>query len=85
MTKTTVPHGRSNSNKGVGNSSKGGHSAGRRASVIQPDDHIFGCKILHRQTKRVKFHKAPIVSGKTMNRKETLIHVKSKQNIIKVK
>jgi hypothetical protein len=97
MTKTTVPRGRSNSNKGVRNSSKGGHSAGRwserprkthrvqRASAIQPDDHIFGCKILHRQTKRVKFHKAPIVSGKTMNRKETLIHVKSKQNIIKVK
>jgi hypothetical protein len=97
MTKTTVPRGRSNNSKGVGNSSKAGHSAGRwsersgkthrvqRVGAIQPDDHVFGCKILHRQTKRVKFHRASIVSGKTTNRKETLNHVRSKQNIIKVK
>jgi hypothetical protein len=29
MTKTMVPHGRSNSSKGVGNNNKGGHSARR--------------------------------------------------------
>jgi hypothetical protein len=29
MIKMTVPRGRSNNSKGVGNSSKGGHSAGR--------------------------------------------------------
>jgi hypothetical protein len=97
MTKTTVPRGRSNSRKGVGNSSKGSHSARRwserpgkmhriqRTGAIRPDDHVLGCKILHKQTKRVKFHSAPIVSGKTMNRKETLNHVRSKQNIVKVK
>jgi hypothetical protein len=97
MTKTTVPRGRSNSSKGVGNSSKGGHSAGRwserpekthrvqRASAIRPNDHVLDCKILHRQTKRVKLHRASIVSGKTTNRKETLNHLRSKQNIVKVK
>jgi hypothetical protein len=97
MTKTTVPRGWSNNSKGVGNNSKGGHSAGRwserpgkthcvqRAGAIRPDDHILGCKILHRQTKQVKFHRAPIVSGKTTNREETLNHVRSKQNIVKVK
>jgi hypothetical protein len=46
---------------------------------------FFGCKILHRQTKRIKFHIAPIVSFKMMNREEILNHVRSKQNIIKVK
>jgi hypothetical protein len=97
MTKTAVPSCRSNNSKAVGNSSKGGHNAGRwserprkthrvqRVGAIQPDDHVLGCKILHRQTKQVKFHKAPIVSGKTMNRKETLNHVRNKQNIVKVK
>jgi hypothetical protein len=97
MTKTTVPRGRSNNSKGVGNNSKGGHSVGRwserprkthrvqRADAIRPDDHVLGCKILHRQTKRVKFHRAPIVSGKTTNREETLNHVRIKQNIVKVK
>jgi hypothetical protein len=97
MTKTTVPRGRSSSSKGVGSSSKGCHNAGRwserprkthcvqKADAIRPDDHVLGCKILHRQTKRVKFHSAPIVSGKTMNRKETLNLIRSKQNIVKVK
>jgi hypothetical protein len=37
------------------------------------------------QTKQTKFHRAPVVSGKTMNREETLNHVRSKQNIVKVK
>jgi hypothetical protein len=93
----TVPHGRSNNSKGVGNNSKDGHSVGRwsekpgkthrvqRVSAIRPDDHVLGCKILHRQTKWVKFHRAPIVSGKTTNGEETLNHVRSKQNIVKVK
>jgi hypothetical protein len=97
MTKTMVPRGRSNSSEGVGNSSKGGHSAERwserpekihrvqQIGAIRPDDHVLGCKILHRQTKRVKFYRAPIVSGKMMNREETLYHVRSKQNIVKVK
>jgi hypothetical protein len=31
--------------------------------AITPDDHIPGSKILHRDTKRVKFHSALIVSG----------------------
>jgi MOSC domain-containing protein YiiM len=96
MTKTTVPCGRSNISKGMGNSSKGGHSVGRwserpgkthrvqRVGAIQPDDHVLGRKILHRQTKQVKFHRALVVSGKTMNREETLNHVRSKQNIVKV-
>jgi hypothetical protein len=93
----TVPHGRSDNSKGVENSSKGGHSARRwsegpgkthrvqRAGAIRPDDHVLGCKILHRQTKWIKFHRAPIVSGKTTNREETLNHVKGKQNIVEVK
>jgi hypothetical protein len=93
----TVPRGQSNNSKGVGNSSKGGHRAGRwserpkkthrvqRAGAIRPDNHVLGCKILHRQTKRVKFYRAPIVSDKTTNRKETLNHVRSKQNIVKLK
>jgi hypothetical protein len=97
MTKTTVPRGRSNSSKGVGNSSKGGHSAGRwserprkthrvqRDSAIRSDDHVLGCMIIHRQTKWVKFHRAPIVSGKRMNKEKTLNHVRSMQNIVKVK
>jgi hypothetical protein len=97
MTKTTVPRDRSNNSKGMGNSSKGGNSVGRWSErprkthrvqwdgAIRPDDHVLGCKILHRQTKRVKFHRAPIVSGKTMNKKETLNHVRSKQNVVKVK
>jgi hypothetical protein len=97
MTKTTVQRGRSNNSKGVGNSSKGGHNAGRwserpgkthrvqRAGAIRPDDHVLGCKILHRQIKWVKFHRASIVSDKTMNREETLNHVSRKQNIVKVK
>jgi hypothetical protein len=97
MTKTTVPSGQSNSSKGVGNNNKGGHNTGRwserpgkmhrvqRADAIRHDDHVLGCKILHRQTKRIKFHEAPIVSGKTTNREETLNHVRSKQNIVKVK
>jgi hypothetical protein len=92
-----VPRGRSNNSKGVRNNSKGGHGVGRwserpgrthrvqQADAIRYDNHILGCKILHRQTKWVKFHRAPIVSGKTMNRKETLNHVRSKQNIVKVK
>jgi hypothetical protein len=66
---------------GVGNSSKGGHNTERwserpgkthrvqRAGGILPDDHVLGCKILHKQTKRIKFHKAPIVSGETTNRR----------------
>jgi hypothetical protein len=57
----------------------------QRAGAIQPDNHVLGCKILHRQTKRVKFHRAPVVSGKTTNREETLNHVRSKQDIVKVK
>jgi hypothetical protein len=97
MTKSTVPRGRSNSSKGMGNSSKGGHSVGRWseryekthhvqwASAIRPDNQVLGCKILHRQTKQVKFYRASIVSGKMTNRKETLNHVRSKQNIVKVK
>jgi hypothetical protein len=97
MTKTTVPRGRSNNSKGVGNSSKGGHITRRWSErpgkmhrvqwvcAIRPDDHVLGCKILHKQIKRVKFHRAPVVSGKTTNREETLSHVRSKQNIIKVK
>jgi hypothetical protein len=97
MTKTTVSRGRSNSSKGVEDSSKGNHSAGRWseapgkthrvqwAGAIRPDDHVLGCKILHRQTKRVKFHIAPVVRGKTTNREEILNHVRSKQNIVKVK
>jgi hypothetical protein len=97
MTKTTVPRGRSNNSKGVGNNNNGGHSARRwserarkthhvqRAGAIRPDDHILGCKILHKQTKRFKFRRALIVSGKMMNSKETLNHVRSKQNIVKVK
>jgi hypothetical protein len=97
MTKTTVPRGWSNNSKGVGNSSKGSHNARRWSerpgkthrvqwvSAVQPDDHVLGCKILHRQTKRVKFHRAPVISGKMMNRDETLNHVRSKQNIVKVK
>jgi MOSC domain-containing protein YiiM len=97
MTKTMVPRGRSNNSKRVGNSSKGGHSAGRwserpgkmhrvqRAGAIRPGDHVLGCQIIHRQTKRAKFHRAPIISGKMMNREETLNHVRSKQNIVKVK
>jgi hypothetical protein len=97
MTKMMVPRGQSNNSKGVGNSSKGGHSAGRwserprkthrvqRVGAIRSDDHVLGCKILHKQTKWVKFHRAPIVSGKTTNREETLNHVRSKQNIVKLK
>jgi hypothetical protein len=97
MTKTTVPRGQSNSSKGMGNSSKGGHSPGRwserprkmhhvqRANAIRPDDHVLGCKILHKQTKWVKLHRALVVSGKTTNREDTLNHVRSKKNIIKVK
>jgi hypothetical protein len=97
MTKTKVPRSRSNNNKGMGNSSKGGHSVGRWserpekmhrvqwADAIRRDDHVYGCKILHTQTKQVKFHRSPIVSGKMMNREETLNHVRSKQNIVKVK
>jgi hypothetical protein len=97
MTKTTVPRGRSNNSKGMGNSSMGGHSTGRWSErpekthrvqwvgAIRPDDHVLGCKILHRQTKRVKFHRALIVSGKMTNIKETLNYVRSKQNIVKVK
>jgi hypothetical protein len=93
----TVPCGQSNNSKGVGNSSKGGHNTERwserpgkthhvqRANAIRPDDHVLGGKILHRQTKRVKFHRASIVSGKMMNREETLNHVRRKQNIVKVK
>jgi hypothetical protein len=57
----------------------------QRVGAIRPDDHVLGCKIIHRQTKRVKFHRAPIVSGKTTNREETLNYVRSKQNIVKVK
>jgi hypothetical protein len=57
----------------------------QRVGAIRPDDHVLGCKILNKQTKRVKFHGAPIVSGKTTNREETLNHVRSKQNIVKVK
>jgi hypothetical protein len=57
----------------------------QRAGAIRPDDHVLGCKILHRQTKRVKFHRASIVGGKTMNINEILNHVRSKQNIVKVK
>jgi hypothetical protein len=97
MTNTTVPRGRSNNSKGVGNNSKGDHNAGRWsersgkthrvqwADAIRPDDHVLGCKILHRQTKQVKFHRAPIVNGKMTNREEILNHVRSKQNIVKVK
>jgi hypothetical protein len=97
MTKTTAPRGQSNNSKGVENSSKGGHSARRyserlgkthrvqRADAIRPDDHVLGYKILHRQIKRVKFHRAPILSGKMTNREETLNHVRSKENIVKVK
>jgi hypothetical protein len=97
MTKTTVSRSRSNNSKGVGNSSKGSHSAGRwserpgkthcvqRAGAIRPDDHVLGCKILHRQIKWVKFYRALVISGKTMNRDETLNHVRSKQNIVKIK
>jgi hypothetical protein len=60
MTKTTVPRGQSNNSKGVGNSSKGGHSAGRwserpekthhlqQVGDIRPNDHVLGCKIFHR-------------------------------------
>jgi hypothetical protein len=93
VTKTTVSRGRNNNSKDVGNSSKGGHNAGRwserprethrvqRVGAIQPDDHILGCKILHRQTKRVKFHRAPVVSGKMTNKEETLNHVRSNVNV----
>jgi hypothetical protein len=56
-----------------------------RLIVYRGHDHVLGYKILHRQTKQVKFHRAPIVSDKTTNREETLNHVRSKQNIVKVK
>jgi hypothetical protein len=32
----------------------------QRTSAIQPDNHVPGCKILHRQIKWVKFHRVPI-------------------------
>jgi hypothetical protein len=97
MTKTMVPRGWSNSSKGMGNSSKDDHNAGRwsegskkmhhvqHAGAIRPDDHVLGCKILHRQTKRVKFYRASIVSDKMTNKEKTLNHVRSKQNIVKIK
>jgi hypothetical protein len=97
MIKTMVPHGWSSSSKGMGNNSKDDNNNGRwserpekmhhvqRAGAIRPDDHVLDCKILHRQIKRVKFHRASIVSGKTTNIEETLNHVRSKQNIVKVK
>jgi hypothetical protein len=47
------------------------------ADAIRPDDHVSGCKILHRQTKWIKFHRAPIISDKAMNIKKTLNNVKS--------
>jgi hypothetical protein len=74
---------------GWSHSSKSSHSAeGRsdgsekmhrvqRANAIQLDDHVLGCKILHRQTKWVKFCKVPIISGKATNTKKTLNNVRS--------
>jgi hypothetical protein len=76
MTKTTVPGSWSHSNKGSCND--GGRSDGsrkmhrvQRVGAIRPDNHVPGSKILHRQTKIVKFHRTPIISGKAMNRKKT--------------
>jgi hypothetical protein len=46
---------------------------------------LFDLTITFLVTKWVKFHRAPIVSGKRMNKEKTLNHVRSMQNIVKVK
>jgi hypothetical protein len=81
MTKTTVPGSWSHSSKS--SRSAGGRSDGsgkmhrvQRPGAIRSDDHVPCCKILHKQTKWVKFHKALIVSGKATNRKKTLNNVR---------
>jgi hypothetical protein len=82
MTKTTVlgswSH-NSKSSRSAGGRSDRSEKTHRvqRAGAIRPDDHISDYKILHRQIKWVKFHRAPIVSGKAMNRKKTLNNVRS--------
>jgi hypothetical protein len=82
MIKTTVLGSWSHNSKSSRND--GGRSDGsgkmhrvQRADAIRPDDHVSGCKILHRQTKWVKFHRAPIISGKATNKKKTLNNVRS--------
>jgi hypothetical protein len=80
MTKTTVPGSwshNSKSSRSVGGRSDGSEKTHRvqQADAIRPNDRVPGCKILHRQTKQVRFHRAPIISGKVTNRKKTLNNV----------
>jgi hypothetical protein len=99
VTKTTVPSGRSNGSEDARDSSNRRHDTRRDVArgdrswqasrvqwsgAIRPGDHIPGCKILVRHTKRVKFHRAPIISGKSTNGNETLSNVRCKENIVKV-
>ena len=56
-----------------------------RAGAIAPDDHAPGSKILHRQAKRVKFHRATIINSELANGKEIFDNIRSDKDIIKVK
>jgi hypothetical protein len=64
--------------KRAGGGNKGGGAGGGQEELIEvigaiaPGDHVLGLHVLHRNTKQVKFDGTIIVSGKTMNRNQTL-------------
>jgi hypothetical protein len=66
-------------------------SGGRRKQRVEgpgtvtPEDLAPSRKILHRTTKRIKFHTAVIVNSKLTNRYKILNKIRSKKNIVKVK
>jgi hypothetical protein len=58
---------------------------GRGACTVTPNDLAPSRKILHRTTKRIKFHTAVIINSELSNRDKILNKVRGKKNIIKMK
>jgi hypothetical protein len=53
--------------------------------VVTPEDLAPSGKILHRTTKRIKFHTAVIINCKLSNGNKILNKVRSNKNVIKMK
>jgi hypothetical protein len=87
MTETTMPGGsRSYNGERLWRRDPGWQAQGvDKTGAIGPNDHALRSKILHKETKRVKFHRTRIISGEFMNRQKILNNVRSNKDIVKVK
>ena len=53
--------------------------------TIAPGDHVLGLKILHRDTKRIKFNRTKVVTSKATNKNKFFYDVRGDKDIVQVK